>query len=340
MVRASLCAIHRNNLCNEKGLIATWDLQLFPKPSKASASGRWARVARRHRPSKAAEIFGSLAFNDKAQQERLPKPVYRALRATITRGEPLDLVDRGRGGDGAEGLGGGARRHALHALVPADDRHHRGEARFVSVADGRWQRDRGVPRQGADQGRARCLELPVGRHAIHLRGARLHRVGSDESALAALQRRQQRDAGDSDRVRELDGRGTRQEDAAAALDGSGLEAGRARAEAVRLDGRARLRDVRSGAGILPDRPQLLFRAPRSDQRGPHALRRQAAEGPGDGGPVLRRHPGARAGVHGRNRARAVQGRRAGQDAAQRGRAEPVPKSPRCSRTPTSPSTIR
>jgi glutamine synthetase len=42
-------------------------------------------------PAKAAETFGSLAFNDKAQQERLPKPIYRALRATITRGEPLDL---------------------------------------------------------------------------------------------------------------------------------------------------------------------------------------------------------------------------------------------------------
>ena len=42
-------------------------------------------------PAKAADLFGSLAFNDKAQQERLPKPIYRALRATITRGEPLDL---------------------------------------------------------------------------------------------------------------------------------------------------------------------------------------------------------------------------------------------------------
>ncbi len=42
-------------------------------------------------PVKAAAVFGSLAFNDKAQQERLPKPVYRALRATITRGEALEL---------------------------------------------------------------------------------------------------------------------------------------------------------------------------------------------------------------------------------------------------------
>jgi len=42
-------------------------------------------------PGKATELFGSLVFNDKAQQERLPKPAYRALRATITRGETLDL---------------------------------------------------------------------------------------------------------------------------------------------------------------------------------------------------------------------------------------------------------
>ncbi|MBI4265829.1 MAG: glutamine synthetase III [Acidobacteria bacterium] len=41
-------------------------------------------------PANAADAFGSLVFSDKLQQERLPKPVYRALRATITRGEPLE----------------------------------------------------------------------------------------------------------------------------------------------------------------------------------------------------------------------------------------------------------
>ena len=41
-------------------------------------------------PGRADELFGSLVFNDKLQQERLPKPAYRALRATITRGEALD----------------------------------------------------------------------------------------------------------------------------------------------------------------------------------------------------------------------------------------------------------
>jgi glutamine synthetase len=42
--------------------------------------------------ARAADVFGSLVFNDKLQQERLTKPVYRALRATITRGEELDLA--------------------------------------------------------------------------------------------------------------------------------------------------------------------------------------------------------------------------------------------------------
>jgi glutamine synthetase len=42
-------------------------------------------------PSKTAELFGSLVFNDKEQKARLPKPAYNALRATITRGQPLDV---------------------------------------------------------------------------------------------------------------------------------------------------------------------------------------------------------------------------------------------------------
>ena len=42
-------------------------------------------------PSKTAEAFGSLVFNDKEQKARLPKPAYHALRSTITRGQPLDV---------------------------------------------------------------------------------------------------------------------------------------------------------------------------------------------------------------------------------------------------------
>ena len=42
------------------------------------------------RASRASETFGSLVFSDAVQQTRLPKPVYHALRRTITHGDPLD----------------------------------------------------------------------------------------------------------------------------------------------------------------------------------------------------------------------------------------------------------
>jgi glutamine synthetase len=42
--------------------------------------------------ARGADVFGSLVFHDKLQQERLSKQVYRALRATITRGEALDAA--------------------------------------------------------------------------------------------------------------------------------------------------------------------------------------------------------------------------------------------------------
>ena len=80
---------------------------------------------------------------------------------------------------------------------------------------------------------------------------------------------------------------------------------------------ARHRDLRSRAGILPDRQQLLLRAARPAQRRPHAVRRAPAEGPGARRSVLRIDSRARAGVHGGIRSRALQVRRADQDAPQR-----------------------
>jgi glutamine synthetase len=41
-------------------------------------------------PARVSDIFGSLVFNDRVQQARLPRAVYRALRATIQHGQPLD----------------------------------------------------------------------------------------------------------------------------------------------------------------------------------------------------------------------------------------------------------
>ena len=51
----------------------------------AMTEGRQAR-----QPARVSDVFGALVFNDQVQQARLPKPVYRSLRNTITRGDPLD----------------------------------------------------------------------------------------------------------------------------------------------------------------------------------------------------------------------------------------------------------
>ncbi|MGE0814852.1 MAG: glutamine synthetase III [Vicinamibacterales bacterium] len=42
-------------------------------------------------PARVADIYGSLVFNEAVQQARLPKAVYQALRATVTKGTPLEM---------------------------------------------------------------------------------------------------------------------------------------------------------------------------------------------------------------------------------------------------------
>ena len=189
--------------------------------------------------------------------------------------------------------------------------------------DGDGGVDRRVRRQDAHPGRARRVELPQRRPPGHLRGPRLHRLGRHQPGVHPREPEREH-AVHPDGVRVVDRRGARQEDAAAALAAGHGQAGRAGAEAVRAR-RARRRRVvrRRRAGVLPDRPQLLLLPARPAQLGPHPVRRQAAEGPGVRRPLLRRHPRARAGVHARSRARAVQARHPGQDPPQRGRARPV-----------------
>src|SRR5437764_5220705 len=46
--------------------------------------------AKEPRAPRVTEAFGSLVFSDEVQQTRLPKPIYHALRRTMTHGEPLD----------------------------------------------------------------------------------------------------------------------------------------------------------------------------------------------------------------------------------------------------------
>ena len=65
------------------------------------------------------------------QSERLPKDVFEQLQATLEHGEALDpsLADAVAAGD--EGVGAREGRHPLHPLVPAADRLDRREARLL-----------------------------------------------------------------------------------------------------------------------------------------------------------------------------------------------------------------
>ena len=54
----------------------------------------WSMVEGRNQkqPIRVSDVFGSLVFNDQVQQARLPKAVYRALRATVQDGHPMDAA--------------------------------------------------------------------------------------------------------------------------------------------------------------------------------------------------------------------------------------------------------
>ena len=288
---------------------------------------------------KAADEFGSLTFNEEVQRARLPKDVFRALRRAIAHAEGLDpsIADIVASALKDWAVEHGA-THYTHWFQPMTGITAEKHDSFLSpTPDGRAVAE--FSGKELVKGEPDASSFPSGgmRSTFEARGYTAWDPTSPPWLLVTPERH---DAGHPDRVRQLDRRGARQEDAAAALDGRPLQAGRPDPQAVRLEGAARRHDLRPRAGVLPDRPAVLFQPARPHQRRPHALRREAAEGAGDGRPLLRLHPRARPGLHDGSRARALQGRRAGQDPAQRGRARASTRSRRSSRTPTSPPTIR
>ena len=131
-----------------------------------------------------------LAHVQRRSPARPPARGRLPLAAPRRRARRVDRPERRRHHrQRAEGLGRRARRDALHPLVPAAHRHHRREARLVS----RRRRPTAAPSPSSAarnwSRRARRVELPVRRHALDLRSARLHGVGSDQPALAADDRR-------------------------------------------------------------------------------------------------------------------------------------------------------
>ena len=236
-------------------------------------------------------------------------------------------------------MGDGARRHALHALVPAAHRLDRREARLVLRAHRRRQRDRRVLRQGADPGRAGRLVVPDRRHPGDVRGARLHRVGPDVARRSSSRTRTARCSASRPRSRRGPARRSTTRSRCCA------RWTRCRGRAVRAlrlfgdeDDHARVHHGRARAGVLPDRRALLLRAPGPDHHRPHAVRRQAAEGPRARRPLLRLDPRARARLHARDRAASWPSSACrSRPATTRSRRRST-RSRRCSRTPTSAPT--
>ena len=126
---------------------------------------------------KVLDLFGSNTFDVAAMKQKLPKPVFESLQETIRRGQQARPRHRQRGRPRGEGVGARQGRHPLLPLVPAPDRPHRREARRLPDLRRRRPAHGALQRRAAHPERARRLELPLGRHAHHLRGPRLHGLG-------------------------------------------------------------------------------------------------------------------------------------------------------------------
>ena len=288
---------------------------------------------------KMTDEFGSLTFNDEAQRARLPKDVYRALRRAVAQGESLDasVADIIASALKDWAVEHGA-THYTHWFQPMTGITAEKHDSFLSpTADGRAVAE--FSGKELIKGEPDASSFPSGgmRSTFEARGYTAWDPTSPPWLLVTP-----------------NGTTLVIPTAFVSWTGEALDKktpllrsmeslSKQAVRILRLFGskaHARPRDLRTRAGVLPDRSAVLFQPSRPHQRRTHALRRQAPEGAGDGGPLLRLHLRARAGVHAGRRAGAVPRGRAGEDPAQRGRAEPVPKSPRSSRTPTWPPIIR
>ena len=268
--------------------------------------------------------FGANVFSPAVQKERLSKETLRAPQRDPC--APAAALDPSLADEVAHAMKEWALEHGAthytHMFQPLTGLTAEKHDSFFEP-ERRLRRDRQLLGQRADPGRAGRLVVPDRRHPRHLRGPRLHGLGPDQPGIPAREP-ERRPALHPDRVRILDRRGARRQDPAAALDGRALELGhQGAASARRRADQSRLHDGRPRAGVLPDRRAVLLRAPRPGHDRPDPVRRPAAEGPRARRPLLRLDPRARARLHARDRARAGQARRAGQDPPQRGRPGPV-----------------
>ena len=248
------------------------------------------------------EIFGANVFTMAVMRKRLPKSVYKSVIATIEKGAKLDpaVADAVASAMKDWALAKGA-THYAHVFYPLTGLTAEKHDSFLEpVGDGTTLAE--FAGKTLIQGEPDASSFPIGglRSTFEARGY----TGWDVTSPAYI-------------LENPNGNTLCIPTVFVSMTGEALDyktpllrsqqamgaARRAHPEAVRAQGlRPRRVVLWPRAGVLPGRPALLPGAPRPDQRRPHAVRRQAAQGPGVRRPLLRRHPGARARLHDGHRA--------------------------------------
>ena len=129
------------------------------------------------------EIFGANVFTLAEMRLRLPKSVYKSVVATIEKGAKLDpaVADSVASVMKDWALSKGA-THYAHVFYPMTGLTAEKHDSFLEPVVRRPDAGR-VRGQDPDPGRARRVQLPLGRPAQHLRGPRLHRLGRHQPGV-------------------------------------------------------------------------------------------------------------------------------------------------------------
>jgi len=167
----------------------------------------------------ANQIFASDVFSVAVQRRRLPKHVFKALQRTLERGEALDttLADAVAQAMKEWAMEKGA-THYTHWFQPLTGSTAEKHDSFYGPA-GDGTAIAGFSGKELIQGE------PHGWHQGDIRGEGLHRVGPHLTSIH-LGKPQRCALVHPNRVHLLDGRGSGQQDSAAALDGRAVRRGR------------------------------------------------------------------------------------------------------------------
>ena len=274
---------------------------------------------------RADRIFGCETFDIRAMRERLPKNVFKSIQRTIQQGEPLDVavadVIAAAMKDWATERGA---THYTHWFQPLTGPRPRSTTRW-SCPTAAATPSSSSPAASLVQGEPDASSFPSGglRATFEARG---YTAWDPTSPAFIIRGSELRHALHPDRVRLVDRRGARQEDAAPALDRCAERAGHADPGALRDRRRASAASVTTLGSeqeyFLVDREPLL-RPPR-----PAELRRTLFGAKPPKGQELDDHyfgsipPRVNAFMADVER-RALQASASREDAPQRGRAGPV-----------------